>query len=365
MSARKLRSSWWVDFRFAGVRYRKRSPMNTRAGAQAYEGVLRGRLAHGLPVDGAPAPKPLRLAEFAAEWLETYVRPNNRPTEMESKAMILRRHLLPRLGSTLLTHLTSRDVDAYKSAKLAAGLSPKTVNNHLAVLNKALASAVEWGHLQSAPRVQLLKCQPSPVSFLSREERDRLVAACGGQWRTMALIAAHTGMRIGEVIGLDVAAVDVGRGMISVRQAVAGGKLGPTKSGRERHIPMTAAVREAIAAHLDQHGVSAEALFRNPDGSRVTRAQAAWMLSRACRLAGMRRVGWHALRHTFASDLVMGNVPIRAVQVLLGHANVTMTERYSHLAPATMSDAVRMLETPPRVCQDREIPEAASGAPIT
>ena len=67
---------------------------------------------------------------------------------------------------------------------------------------------------------------------------------------------------------------------------------------------------------------------------------------RACDRAGLgRRIGWHVLRHTFASHLVSLGVPLRAVQELLGHADVKMTMRYAHLAPRERSRAIRLLDS--------------------
>jgi hypothetical protein len=63
-----------------------------------------------------------------------------------------------------------------------------------------------------------------------------------------------------------------------------------------------------------------------------------------CDRLGMRRTGWHALRHTFCSQLVQRSVPLPAVQALLGHSDLRMTLRYSHLAPSTLRDAVAVLE---------------------
>src|ERR1041384_8206990 len=69
-------------------------------------------------------------------------------------------------------------------------------------------------------------------------------------------------------------------------------------------------------------------------------------LERMCRLADIRPIGWHVARHSFASHLVMRGVPIRAVQELMGHASIVITQRYAHLAPHVSQDAVRLLDGP-------------------
>ncbi len=66
-------------------------------------------------------------------------------------------------------------------------------------------------------------------------------------------------------------------------------------------------------------------------------------LTKACKEAGLRKIGWHTLRHTFASHLAMKGVPMTAVQQLMGHSNITTTMRYSHLAPSTLRAAIDML----------------------
>jgi len=75
-----------------------------------------------------------------------------------------------------------------------------------------------------------------------------------------------------------------------------------------------------------------------------TRHACKWPLWGACKRAGLRNIGWHTLRHTFASHLVMRGAPLKAVQELLGHADITMTMRYSHLSADVRKDAVQLLD---------------------
>ena len=89
-------------------------------------------------------------------------------------------------------------------------------------------------------------------------------------------------------------------------------------------------------------------------GGRERKAAHAWItknetkhpLFRACKRAGLRRVGWHVLRHTFASHLAMRGVPMRTIQELMGHSSLTMALRYAHLSPDVGRDAVAMLDAP-------------------
>src|SRR5689334_20064199 len=69
-------------------------------------------------------------------------------------------------------------------------------------------------------------------------------------------------------------------------------------------------------------------------------------LWRATRRAGLRRIGWHTLRHTFASHLAMRGVALKVIQELMGHATIEMTMRYAHLSPEARESAVQELDRP-------------------
>jgi hypothetical protein len=97
---------------------------------------------------------------------------------------------------------------------------------------------------------------------------------------------------------------------------------------------------------LERASHEEEVAVPDADGEMFKKGACKWPLWRACKRAGLRRIGWHVLRHTFASHLAMRGVPLKAIQELLGHATIEMTMRYAHLAPAVHRDAVAQLDGP-------------------
>jgi site-specific recombinase XerD len=126
-----------------------------------------------------------------------------------------------------------------------------------------------------------------------------------------------------------------------VRQNVVNGRIGTPKSGKPREIPLGDEVTAALKSHRHLRG---PLVFCAMDGKMFTAGEQKWPLWRTCKRAGLRLIGWHVLRHTFASHLVMRGAPMKVVQELLGHATIVMTMRYAHLAPEIARDAVRLLD---------------------
>jgi integrase len=132
-----------------------------------------------------------------------------------------------------------------------------------------------------------------------------------------------------------------GRREARVSRAVAGDVVGTPKSGRAREVPLSPETVKALKQHRHLRG---ELVFCTDAGRMFRKNETKHPLWRACKRAGLRLIGWHALRHTFASHLTMRGVPLKAIQELLGHATIEMTMRYSHLSPEVRRDAVIMLD---------------------
>src|SRR4051794_23730944 len=129
MAVRILRGSWWVDFRFSQTRYRKRSPEDSRAGAQVFEVTLRQRLARGEPIDGLQSQLYPAFSEFSRQWLRDYVRPNNKQSEQLAKKYNVESSLMPFFGSISVDKISAHDIERYKAQQVKAGYSNKTIRN--------------------------------------------------------------------------------------------------------------------------------------------------------------------------------------------------------------------------------------------
>lgn len=344
MAVRRVRQKWFVDFRFQHAdgrveRIRKRSPVQSKAGAEEFERQLRtSMLAPTRSAKEVP-----RFSKYATEFLETYAAANNKPSERAMKACILKHHLLPFFGEMQLDTIKMHSIEVFKAGLLKKGLGRKRVNNILAVLGKMLRYAHEIELIEVVPRVKLLKVPPQAFDFLTFEELSRLLDAVkdDAERRALFLLGADAGLRQGEMMALEWGDVDFVAGTITVRRSSWHGIIGSTKSGRDRKVPMTERLRDALRKQRHLRG---ELVFSQQDGSPFTQSAIEAALRFACKRAGLRRISSHVLRHTFCSHLAMRGAAPKAIQELVGHSTLTMTLRYMHLAPSALREAVALLD---------------------
>lgn len=235
------------------------------------------------------------------------------------------------------------------------GVGNKSINEELAILSKLLDFAVEVGVLESMPvKIRRLRTQPPAFDFLDFEEANALVEAAmsaGSPWDRMIPLALFSGLRLGELRGLQWGDVDLPRTRITVRRAADDrGVLTPTKSYRVRVVDLPRRVLPSLRPKKRDRsafvfaGRGGGVLQRWDCESKVKGLKGAGPLARTCHAAGIRPVGWHVLRHSYASHLVMRGASIAEVKELLGHASITMTMRYAHLSPSARRRAVDLLD---------------------
>jgi integrase/recombinase XerD len=203
-------------------------------------------------------------------------------------------------------------------------------------------------------RPKLPRALPRPLVL---QDVERILAAPdaataeGLRDRAVLETLYGAGLRVSELVGLDVDDVDLQDGSVRV--------LG--KGSKEREVPLGRYARDAIGAYLTRvrpefaSARSRSALFLNRRGGRLTRQSVAKILARQTRLAGVRaHVSPHVLRHSFATHLLDGGADVRVVQELLGHASVATTQVYTlvtkeHLREVYYSTHPRARKSPARV----------------
>jgi len=375
--AGKVEEAWQVDFIFHHPDGRKQrvvkfSPVQTRRGAEQYERELRASLLSGTFGKEHTGDRPLTLADFAPRFL-TYSENNNKHSSVVTKRQLLDDHLLPFFGQMALSAIGPAQIEDFKAhmrkkksaararkeaptraALLKRGdvepkpLSLKTINNVLSALSKLLALAQEQGEIAQAPRVKLFGKLPKPTfDFLTFEEAARLIDAAEPERRALLLVALKTGLRQGELIGLQWCDLDLAQGRLNVRRTIWRGVTDLPKGGRERTVDLPTSAVDALKAHRHLRG---RFVFCQEDGQPLTEGKMKQPLRRALNRAGISReegrIGWHDLRHTYASHLAMRGVPLKVIQELMGHVTIEMTERYAHLSPDTRREAVGVLDRP-------------------
>jgi integrase len=311
MPIRKRGPVWYIDVHLGGQRVvRSAGRGATRAEARELEAKIRRDL-HAIRVGRAPE---RTIEQALARWLKGDARALRSYRKFLSHANALRPYIFRRP----LTRVP--DVaEEVKRAMLAEGLSNATVNRRLALLRRVCRLAYSpWEWLDKPIVIKLLPENNERHVYLTPDEVEALARACPNPAAgDMCRLAAYTGLRRGELFGGHGTIVD---GCLLLDAS--------TKTGRPRMIPLPKAVLE-IALRLPL-GLSDQQLRLSFEAARNA--------------LGRPDLHFHDLRHTYASWLVQSGVHLLSVQELLGHSTVTTTERYSHLAPEHLREAVRAME---------------------
>jgi integrase len=362
------RGGWEVDIRLElpdrrEVRERRKSPVSSRTGSKRW-GEKRERELfeeHSKPkVDTPEERKEVpTLEEFAPRFLENYAKANRqKPSGIAAKETILRVHLIPLMGSKRLNEVGNEDVQRLKAH--LASKSSKTINNVLTVLNTLLKVSVEWQVIQHVPcTVKLLRTTYREARFHDFDEYQRLISAAKNldiQAHLVTLLGGDAGLRCGEMMALQWADIELDQRRLHVRRSDWKGNVTEPKGWKSRTIPLTNRLAAALRDH--RHLRSPRVLCQT-NGRPLTQKMVRSLALRSAREANIANGGVHVLRHTFCSHLAMRGAPVRAIQELAGHKDITTTQRYMHLSPAAVEGAVRLLEQPSPVSSFGDILETA------
>lgn len=231
-----------------------------------------------------------------------------------------------------LEQLTQAAIDRYVAQQHPRAMPGTVIKAVITPMTAVLRAAAKrgWCEIPAFERPRVVKPK---TCCLSDDEAKALVKACAPHLRPLILFLLNTGARLGEALNLQWTEVDLQR-----RRVV----FVDTKNGESRGVPLNADAFVALAnlpCRDDQVFLTpAGKPYYNSGGRGGSPIKTAFR--GALRRAGLRNIRVHDLRHTFASKLVMNGVPLRTVAELLGHKDLSMVHRYSHLSPDHLRDAV-------------------------
>ena len=343
---RRSGAVWYAKYRLPdgrqvqrriGPAWSERSPAPggyfTRRAAEAWlHDVLDRARSGALPEQATSA----TVAEAAEEWLR-YIEQDRlrKPSTVKGYRWIVSAQILPAFGNRRLTDVTTAEIERWVTTMSGR---PSSRRKALVLLRGIFGRARKAFGLTRNPVIDVEKPPlrySGDIEVFSPEEVRALVRATDDeQDAAIYLTAAFTGMRMGELLALRWRDVDFERSAVRVRSSYYAGALTTPKSGKVRTVPLAPNVAVALRRLQGRERFLCEddlvfvgALGSYMDGSALRRRYKA-----ALDRAGLRRLRFHDLRHTFGTRMI-AKVDIRRVQEWMGHADVQTTMKYLHFVP--------------------------------
>ncbi|MEO5924064.1 MAG: site-specific tyrosine recombinase XerD [Bryobacteraceae bacterium] len=240
---------------------------------------------------------------------------------------------------------TATDLARYMEGMYAQGLSPRSIARHVTTIRNYYQFLTTEGTIPSDPAEFLAspKQWTTIPKYLNRDEVERLLVSPNGSKptdfrdRAMMEVLYATGLRVSELCKLELSNVERSMGVLKVTG----------KGNKQRVVPFGESAGEAMDRYLAEgraallKGRGSRHLFVTARGKAMVR-QTFWLLLRKHgRKAGIfRRLTPHVVRHSFATHLVEGGADLRSVQVMLGHADISTTQVYTHVAQRRLRDTI-------------------------
>lgn len=315
---------WWFDFSVAGHRIRASTGTEARDEAEIIAAQVRRDALLGVRTGQKPR---LTLSDAAGRyWIEhgAYVRS---PRALASRI----KRLLASVGKHVFLDYVDDDLLSRIVAKRRGQVGNSTVNRELAILRAIMNRAktlwsVETGHVTW--RRHRLPEPDHRTRVLTPQDARRLIDAAAPHLRPIITAALFTGLRRGNLLGLDWSQIDMRARLITVR----------TKSKRPGGKVLTVPIAEPLVVTFGNLGAGERGPVFTFKGRRIGDVKTGFRA--AARRAGITDFRFHDLRHTAASWMVDQGVPLDVVQMILGHSDIRLTQRYAHRRQEAQREAV-------------------------
>jgi len=344
----KRGNAYYIVYRFGGKQKWERIGLSRRNA----EKVLVERM-NLINKSAYREPKRISFADFAEKWLEDYATVRVKPSTLVRYKRIIRCDLKPFFGDIELSQISPELVQAFVSGvfkrkrrtKNGGRWAPKTILHDVVLLKSMLKRAVILGYIHENPAqyVERPKVEEKEMDFLTQEEIELFLNNVTPRFRPLFTTAVMTGLRRGELLGLQWGDVDWNGGCIHVRRSMYKGMfITPKSSSSRRAVTLSPELAKCLKVHKIACPPSKDDLvFCSEVG---TPLDADNLIHReflpALRRAGLRKIRFHDLRHTFTALLIATGENPKYIQQQLGHASIQTTmDRYGHLMPESHREA--------------------------
>jgi integrase len=292
----------------------------------------------------------MSFRQFVTDVWKPTILPTLKFSTQKNYPHLIRRHLLSVFGEQPLCEIRRMDVQRFITDKIAReGFAWQTAAHLRNLMSGILERAIEWGYLEVNP-ARGIKLPPMQrrrkTAVLTCEQLAMLLRSLQEPAKTLAITAAMTGLRIGEVLALRWANVDLEKNVIRVREAVYAGHFSTPKTKSSiRDVPLGPALRQSLLDY--RKGEQRDALvFASKNGKPLDAKNILRrILKPTCAHLELPPITWHSFRHTHATLLSDLGESMKTAQAQLGHARLSTTaEIYTHVVPASQRAAVAKLE---------------------
>jgi len=299
---------------------------------------------------------------YLEDWLETYAKVHCKPSTFRGHTRAVEKHLVPAFGTSPLHLLKREDVKRLIARLSKEGKSKGTIQNCLVPLKAAYNVAIEDGLVTFNPASRLgrlLKASGDKRQHLQPLTSEEVVTVLKKvkedypALHPILLCAVRTGLRMGELIGLQWGDLDFHGGFIEVRRAVVMGKETTTKSHKIRRVDMSRQLHDELQRLKEIRQIEAMNsgtelppwVFLSPEGVRWGERNLRRRWYRCLEKAEIRTVRFHDLRHTYVSLLIRKGAHPKYIQEQAGHSSIQVTmDTYGHLFPSQNREWVNKLD---------------------
>ena len=297
---------------------------------------------------GEKAVTSLTFQEYASKWLAGVKGEIAASTYQEYEA-VLRNHIYPTVGTKAFSKVTKPMIRDLITDKRGEGYEPATIRNMLAPVRQMYNQAIEDGEPVGNPAAKFGKSnrgkQSTVINPLSKEEVSAFLKKTlelKPEFYPLFLCAVRTGLRRGELISLRAGDIDFEKRLIHVQRNFSRGSIKLPKSGRTRLVDMSAQLAKVLA---ELKRAPNAPVFQTTTGTQLDESNLYKSFQAFIKDAGLRRIRFHDLRHTFATQHLQNNISLAYIRDQLGHSSIKVTvDLYGHLLPGNQTANADMLD---------------------